>query len=61
MNYLIIIAFTLSVFNLSIVCFLLYRLHNFVKEHDFQVENLKIIDKHLSNVWDRFNSFTEGK
>lgn len=59
MNWLIVIAFSLSVINLAAVVIMT---NIFIAEKGFLSDRVKILEKHLSNLWDRFNShITEGK
>lgn len=54
MNWLIVIAFSLSVINLAAVVILT---NAFIKERDYLFDYMKDVDNHLSNLWDRFNSY----
>ncbi len=56
MNWLTVIAFSLSVINLTDVVILT---NIFIAEKGFLTDRLKILEKHLS-LWDRFNSHIEG-
>lgn len=56
MNWLIVIAFSLSVINLTAVVILTKI---FITEKDFLLCYIKGEERHLSNLWDRFNSHIE--
>ena len=57
MNWLIVIAFALSVLSLTAVVILTKV---FITERDFLFSYMKGVENHLSNLWDRFNSHIKG-
>lgn len=58
MNWLIVIAFSLSVINLVAVVILT---NAFITERDFLFGYIKGVENHLRELWDRFNLHIEGK
>lgn len=56
MNWLIVIAFSLSVINLTAVVILT---NIFIKERGYLFDYMKDVDNHLKNLWDRFNAHIE--
>lgn len=53
MNWLIVIAFSLSVINLTAVVILTKV---FITERDFLFAYMKEVENHSRELWDRFNS-----
>lgn len=58
MNWMVVIAFSLSVINLIAVVILVKV---FINERDFLFGYMKGVENHLRDLWDRFNSHIEGK